>query len=475
MLKTPKTLILVATAISALATVPAAHAGTATATHGGNSQMDLIHFVDPADEPIEGNRVTVGAVDNVALRLVDNGADITPSTNCSLDPGTFRSVTCFMNLKGLAVNLEGNEGSDVLAIGASLRQHMPNGYTFLFGGSGNDRLVDTTAPGELQGGEGDDILRPGLGNDIVGGGTGNDLIDYAERTQPVTVDLTTTAKVAGQAGEGDSLTSIEWVSGGSAADTIVGNDKDNEINGRAGADAIGAGGGNDLIEARDSTKDTISCGTGTDTVYVDQADVVADDCETVKTSGVLPISAAVPPAPPADPGTPPAPAPGPGTSPEPGTTPGPGTPVDPGTGLPQDAPAADTTRPVVTRFRGAPSSFRAGSGARRGTELLFNLSETARRVEIGVDRVLPGRRVGTACRKPTRRLRTRRACSRHAAIGMFTRGPVGTGLVSIRWTGRVRGATLRPGAYRLTVVAVDAAGNRSLPKRVRVQIKRPAR
>jgi hypothetical protein len=43
-------------------------------------------------------------------------------------------------------------------------------------------------------------------------------------------------------------------------------------------------GGNDTIQSRDvpAVKDTVSCGTGTDTVYADKADLISGDCERVK-------------------------------------------------------------------------------------------------------------------------------------------------------------------------------------------------
>ena len=42
-----------------------------------------------------------------------------------------------------------------------------------------------------------------------------------------------------------------------------------------------AGGGNDTISARDSTRDTIDCGGGVDKVTADRTDVVKN-CEYVK-------------------------------------------------------------------------------------------------------------------------------------------------------------------------------------------------
>ncbi len=46
-------------------------------------------------------------------------------------------------------------------------------------------------------------------------------------------------------------------------------------------DVVVGGDGNDVIRARDGSRDTISCGRGNDRVYADRLDKVADDCESV--------------------------------------------------------------------------------------------------------------------------------------------------------------------------------------------------
>jgi DNA-binding beta-propeller fold protein YncE len=114
-------------------------------------------------------------------------------------------------------------------------------------------------------------------------------------------------------------------------------------------------------------------------------------------------------------------------------------------------------RPVVGRLRIRPSAFRAvrrGSPlapSGRGARLRFRLSERAT-VTLTVRRI--GRR-GRLVRVPGRiRLRSR----------------AGTHTVGL--TGRLGGRTLRPGRYRLALVAVDAAGNRSKTRTVAFRIIR---
>jgi Ca2+-binding RTX toxin-like protein len=55
------------------------------------------------------------------------------------------------------------------------------------------------------------------------------------------------------------------------------------INGGAGYQVINGTAGNDVIHARDDGPDTIDCGAGNDTVYVDRAEDGVYNCETVVT------------------------------------------------------------------------------------------------------------------------------------------------------------------------------------------------
>lgn len=55
------------------------------------------------------------------------------------------------------------------------------------------------------------------------------------------------------------------------------------INGGPGYEAINGTAGDDVIHARDDGPDTIDCGPGNDTVYVDHSEDGVYDCETVVT------------------------------------------------------------------------------------------------------------------------------------------------------------------------------------------------
>lgn len=107
------------------------------------------------------------------------------------------------------------------------------------GGAGPDRLTGNAAANVLRGGAGDDVLDGGLGGDVLVGDAGSDTVSYASRTAAVTVTLDGVAG-DGAAGEDDQVAAdVENVTGGEAADRLIGS---------AGANVILGGGGDDLLD-----------------------------------------------------------------------------------------------------------------------------------------------------------------------------------------------------------------------------------
>ena len=114
-------------------------------------------------------------------------------------------------------------------------------------------------------------------------------------------------------------------------------------------------------------------------------------------------------------------------------------------------PPPDTTAPDVTRFRITRKRFRAGG---LGTIIKFTLSEDAR-VTISFERRVKGR-----WRKVRRKMRFQSTA----------------GNVKLRFRGRFDiKHPLKPGRYRMTLTAADAAGNVSSPDRVRFVLLRKRR
>jgi hypothetical protein len=81
----------------------------------------------------------------------------------------------------------------------------------------------------------------------------------------------------------------------------------------------------------------------------------------------------------------------------------------------------------------------------------YSLSEAAR-VLFTIERVLPGRKFG----RP-----------RRFAVSALA------GLNVTRFSGRIGGRALAPGRYRLILLATDATGRRSAPKRLTFQVTLP--
>ena len=143
-------------------------------------------------------------------------------------------------------------------------------------------------------------------------------------------------------------------------------------------------------------------------------------------------------------------------------------------------PPSDMTDPRFLSARVVPKTFRvnrkgraerpARAGAKRGTRFRYSLSEAAR-VVFTIGRSMPGRRVGRRCVKVTRSNRGRRKCKRFPAVGRFAQS-ASAGANTKRFSGRIGRRSLRPGRYRATLVATDAAHNASRPRRLAFRVVR---
>jgi hypothetical protein len=156
----------------------------------------------------------------------------------------------------------------------------------------------------------------------------------------------------------------------------------------------------------------------------------------------------------------PAPPPASGTASQSPEQPAPTSPA----GTPTATAPADSLAPIVSHARLAPRRFPAGS---RTARLQFTLSEPAT-ISVAVAREQPGRRSGRRCLKPSRRLRRARRCTRLVGAGKLKIDGT-AGANSVPFPGR----GLKAGAYRLTIVPTDAAGNRGTPAAARFAIVQP--
>ncbi|WP_161790415.1 beta strand repeat-containing protein, partial [Inquilinus limosus] len=90
----------------------------------------------------------------------------------------------------------------------------------LSGSQGNDTLIGSAGANTLQGWNGGDVLRGGAGADRLEGGAGVDTASYYGSNAPVSVDLST-GKGSGGHAQGDTLISIENLSGSAGSDTLI--------------------------------------------------------------------------------------------------------------------------------------------------------------------------------------------------------------------------------------------------------------
>ena len=174
--------------------------------------------------------------------------------------------------------LKGGDGNDVLDGGAGLDQ--------VNGGTGTDTLRGGGDPDTLNGGDGNDVFDGGPGPDTYNGGPGSaDHADYSARTAAVTVFINGVA-ADGEAGEGDNVNpDVENVTGGSAADTLVGSNASNRLRGGAGGDSLGGGGGADLLDGG-AGPDSLSGGSGTDlATYAGRTAAVTASIDAVANDG----------------------------------------------------------------------------------------------------------------------------------------------------------------------------------------------
>lgn len=269
-----------------------------------------------------------GGTANVAIATSANLADSVTgmSGGTSFDDGEAGEGD---TIEADVENVVGGAGADTIDASLSAFRHVLMGMgandtltsaglaDFLYGGAGNDILIAGGGIDYLYGGAGNDTLQGGTENDIINGGgvncvaavsagsattpvvpfvnkttctsavataptnPGVDTLDYHERTDPVTVDLTVAnltcgnGRVIGVAGECDSIAtfgtgtaaaaSVRNIRGGVGADELTGDAQDNMIWGGAGNDEITGGAGNDTLYGEGDV-DTINGGEGNDYV-----------------------------------------------------------------------------------------------------------------------------------------------------------------------------------------------------------------
>jgi Ca2+-binding RTX toxin-like protein len=251
----------------------------------GRAGADTINGNDGDDYLIAGEvRVGQYSTDDGAVDTLAGGAGndlyIVGETDVIIEAaggGTDTVLTTASNYT-LAANVEnfrylggGLNGPGVTVTGNDLDNIMLGTYgtkDTIYGGAGNDTLNGFAGGGEgaaagvaaeggvfpgdtLYGGAGDDrLFALGSGN-LLDGGDGNDTADYSQTGNNVYIRLDALGNATWaneSASNGDTLVSIENLTGGYGSDTLTGNAGANVLTGGYGNDYLVGGGGADTLD-----------------------------------------------------------------------------------------------------------------------------------------------------------------------------------------------------------------------------------
>ena len=231
-----KPALALAGSIVGLAGAVPAPAWAATATVSDR----VLHYEAAAGEV---NQLSLGVITGeTAVEIVDT-ATIAAGTGCTAthDP---RRVRCEL------------AGFDRVTVSLGDMADRAHAYQLaapleVSGGAGDDDLAGGENDEKMDGGGGDDLLTADFagsaGSDVYTGGDGVDTVFY-RRHAPQTISLDGVAN-DGLPGEGDNVgADIEKVFGGYAADTIIGSEGDDFLNGDMGADILQGLGGDDTLD-----------------------------------------------------------------------------------------------------------------------------------------------------------------------------------------------------------------------------------
>ena len=233
------------------------------------------------DDTLQGNIGTdtlIGGIGNDTY-AIDNSDAIIEAINAGIDTVAAPFTHSIANTGNLEnIELLGTENID--ATGNS-------GNNQLLGNSGNNYLVSGNGDDVLNGDSGDDILNGGLGNDLLEGGLGKDILlgksgddtyvlSNSEDINDVIIELSGIDQVNSVFSYTiqDDIENLVLIgeedidgTGNSAANSLIGNDEDNILDGLGGGDIMAGGLGDDTYIVEQNTDLIVEEGTrDTDTV-----------------------------------------------------------------------------------------------------------------------------------------------------------------------------------------------------------------
>jgi Ca2+-binding RTX toxin-like protein len=195
---------------------------------------------------------------------------------CNLGTGTCTTAASETDTLQNIDNLIGSTAADTLTgDGGHNRLRGFDGNDSISGGGGDDSLWGELGNDSVYGDDGDDVLNGDYdtqsgseGADRIAGGSGIDLVDLSGRSNSLTITANDNTANDGASGEGDNIIDdIEKIVGGSAGDSITGNNLANSLVGGAGNDNLtGLDGSDSLVGGIGN--DTLSGGADSDWFYV---------------------------------------------------------------------------------------------------------------------------------------------------------------------------------------------------------------
>jgi Ca2+-binding RTX toxin-like protein len=217
----------------------------------------------------ERNQIVVTFDAIGGLYTVTDVAGVNGTGGCGQVNAT--TVTCpGAGIGSIAVNAGG--GGDFITLDPASIPATVEGD--LRGGTGDDRIVGSSAADSLSGDGDEDLLEGGPGGDELRGSSGRDTVLYANRLDGVTVTIGAGSDNDGgfpdqTGGQRDTVRSdVEQVVGGAGPDTLIGDSSSETLFGGPGNDAIFGQRGDDRL-AGELGDDRVSGGNGGDVVRGD--------------------------------------------------------------------------------------------------------------------------------------------------------------------------------------------------------------
>lgn len=199
-------------------------------------------------QAVAGESVSISRAVRSAGRYVLTGS-LEPGQGCERLADGRIGCTILGDFSG-SITMNLLDGNDRLFLYSNTTEEDLGFPVRLLAGAGDDEVIGTRQPDDIEGEAGDDSLEGFGGSDRLSGGAGNDVLE-------------------GNTGE----------------DVLLGGDGNDQLRGAGGAvpdsarDSFDAGAGNDTSVTVDGIAETITCGTGHDAVFADLRDQVLGSCE----------------------------------------------------------------------------------------------------------------------------------------------------------------------------------------------------